>query len=165
MLTRRRGTPSSSLPRAKSRTSLTSAGREIAFEQPIGEPRTGERNVRIRRALTGKQRNARTGIVEIDFAGNPRTQPDAVRIRAASGERRAASGRSQLRRTKLELDGRDLTVAGTISRRVDGVIRLRVSYARSGEIDTWHGRAQIKAVAGRSRSSFRRPRPPTPTPT
>jgi hypothetical protein len=54
--------------------------------------------VRIRRALTGKQRNARTGIVEIDFAGNPRTQPDAVRIRAASG-------RSQLRRTKLELDG------------------------------------------------------------
>jgi hypothetical protein len=71
---------------------LTSAGREIAFEQPIGEPRTGERNVRIRRALTGKQRNARTGIVEIDFAGNPRTQPDAVRIRAASGERRAASG-------------------------------------------------------------------------
>jgi hypothetical protein len=35
-------------------------------------------------------------------------------------------------------------VAGTISRRVDGVIRLRVSYARSGEIDAWHGRAQIK---------------------
>lgn len=59
--------------------------------------------------------------MEIDYAGNTRTQPDAVRLRAATG-------RSLLKRTKLELDGRDLTVGGTTSTRVKGVVRLRVTY-------------------------------------
>lgn len=70
-----------------------------------------ERNLTIGRTLTGRQRTLRTGIVEIDYAGNQRTQPDAVRLRAAGG-------RSQLQRSKLQLDGRQLTVAGTTSRRV-----------------------------------------------
>lgn len=91
-----------------------------------------ERKVLIRRRLTGRQRALPTGIVEIDYAGNPRTQPDAVRLRAARG-------RSLLHRTRLELDGRRLTVAGTTLRRVGGVVRLRVTYT-GGQ---WNGRARI----------------------
>jgi hypothetical protein len=112
------------------------AGKEIAFTEAIGDAKVGERLIKIRRELSDAQRRLGTGIVEIAFAGNQRTQPDEVRMRAAGG-------RSLLKRTELELDGRELTVAGTVSSRVEGIVRLRVVYADGDGIGVWNGRARI----------------------
>ncbi len=96
---------------------VTTGGRTHTLTKSIGSARP----VRIDAPLPARMRRARTGIVQISYAGDAQVRPDQARLRAASG-------RANLRLTTASLiDGR-LRVAGTISRRARGVVRIRYDY-------------------------------------
>lgn len=105
--------------RATGRLALSyeSSGTRTRFTAPI---RRG--TVRISRRLPRRAARKSTGILTLSYAGNDRVRPDEVRLRAASGKAR-------LRRTQAAIDARGrLRVAGTISKRARGVVRVRLGY-------------------------------------
>jgi lysophospholipase L1-like esterase len=107
------------------RVSLDAAGRRTTFTVAVGADRDTEKRVRIRRRLPTAQRNRRTGSLAVTYGGDARVLSDGLRIRIADA-------RSRLRVSTLRLDGTRLRVSGTLDRHVDGVVHLRVSYARDG---------------------------------
>ena len=114
------------------RVRFISGGRTSTFTVPIA-------NGTIRRKLTlpRAQRRRRTGIVEISYAGNDRVRADDVRLRAASG-------RAQLRRARARIRNGRLEVAGTISSRAVGVVRIRMEYVKpDGTVGTFNANARI----------------------
>ena len=83
--------------------------------------------VRINRSLPSSQRRKSTGILTMTYAGNDRVRSDEVRLRAASGK-------ALLKRTATRIDGNGrLQVAGTISKRAKGVVRVRLGYTTADE--------------------------------
>lgn len=106
--------------------------------------------VKLNRRLAGLSRKARTGIVTLRYAGNPRVRPDDVRLRAASG-------RSLLRRTssRIEPDGQ-LVATGTVGKRAAGVVRVRMGYVEpSGAVRFKTVKAPIRAGANRGSWTLR----------
>lgn len=104
----------------------------------IGEPQDGEKRVGLSQPLSGRQRAARTGIINAAFAGDDATQSDSARLRAASG-------RSGLKLDRLTFADGQLSVAGSIDRRVSGIVRLRASYLDvDGSIGLWTGRSPVE---------------------
>ncbi|HTN23547.1 MAG TPA: Ig-like domain-containing protein, partial [Solirubrobacteraceae bacterium] len=98
-----------------------SAGASTSFDAPIAGGR-----IRFRRTLSGAQRSKPTGIFTLTYAGSALVAPDGVTLRAARGK-------AQLVRTASRIDaaGR-LHVAGTISPRVRGSVRVRLGYDTGG---------------------------------
>jgi subtilisin-like proprotein convertase family protein len=82
--------------------------------------------IRVARALPASQRRKPTGIVTLTYDGSTAVQPDSLTLRAAG--RKAGL----VRRTS-RIDGRGrLLVAGSISPRARGVVRIRFGYTMAG---------------------------------
>ncbi len=115
-----------SLATGNVRVDYRSAGATTSFDAPV---RAGR--IRFRRTLAGAQRSKPTGIFTLTYAGSPRVQPDSVTLRAARGK-------AQLVRTASRIDaaGR-LHVAGTISPRARGIVRVRLGYDAGGRDATF----------------------------
>lgn len=117
-------------PGAKLDLRYLSSGQTTTFSVPIPAAtqsslgpwaRAAETSIKIREQLTASQRKKNTGIVELTYAGSSTVQPDEVRLRAASGK-------SQLKRTTTRIQNGRLLVAGTITTKARGVVRIRLGY-------------------------------------
>jgi hypothetical protein len=118
----------------KVRVSYRSAGATTSFDAPISNGQ-----IRFRKALPAAQRSKSTGIFTLTFAGTSLVEPDSVTLRAARGKAR-------LVRTSSRIDNGHLRVAGTISPRARGVVRVRLGYAAAGAKTTFLDyRAKIAA--------------------
>jgi hypothetical protein len=94
-----------------------SSGTTTRFNAPIVDG-----TIRISRRLSAAQRSKPTGIFTLVYAGSATVQPDEVTLRAATGK-------ALLERTTTRIDnsGR-LVMAGTITSRARGVVRVRIGY-------------------------------------
>ena len=110
-------------------------GTTTRFTVPIP---VGSRQVRISRKLSAKARRGATGILSIDYAGSDRVRADKVRLRAAPRPAR-------LRRDVAEIDREGaLRVAGRLTGRARGVVRIRLRYLDAQErVQTLSYRAGI----------------------
>jgi len=107
-------------------------GARHSFTQQVRDGR-----LRFREALPRAQRGARSGIVELAYAGNEVVRPASVRLRAANGK--AGLGRSH-----LSLREGVLRAQGTVDSRARGVARLTLGFQRpDGSTGTWEGSASI----------------------
>jgi subtilisin-like proprotein convertase family protein len=105
----------------KVRVTYRSAGATTAFDAAISGGR-----IRFREALPRSQRSKPTGIVTLTYRGSALVEPESVTLRAARGKAR-------LLRTSSRIDAKGrLRVTGTISPRVRGVVRVRLTYAAAG---------------------------------
>jgi titin len=107
-----------------------SSGRHTRFTVPV----TGTQ-VKVRKRLP-KSQPKDTGITTVSYAGNSVVDPDEARLRAADGKSRLARSSSSL------VNGR-LSVAGTVTSRARGVVRIRMSYAKadgSTGFEDWNAR-------------------------
>jgi hypothetical protein len=103
-----------------------SAGATTTFDATISGGQ-----IRFRRTLPRSQRSKPTGIFTLTYAGTPAVEPDSVTLRAARGKAR-------LVRTTSRIDGKGrLLVAGTITPRARGVVRVRLGYAAGGNTSTF----------------------------
>lgn len=100
------------------RATFTAAGRTTRFTAPVDHE---NRRVRISRGITGAQARLGTGIFTLAYPGDADTQPQTVRLRAASGRASLDAGRP-----KIE-DGR-LAARGRLTSRARGVVRLQLVY-------------------------------------
>lgn len=127
--------------------SFQAAGRTSRYSAPIDSQR---RRVLLRRSITRRQARLGTGIVTLAYAGDPDTQPQEVRLRAASQRASLDAERPTIR------DGR-LRASGSITRRARGVVRLQLLYEASGvPTQTREFTARIR----NGRYSFDAPLPP-----
>ena len=117
----------------KVRVGYRSAGRTTSFEAPISNGR-----IRFRQSLPRSQRAKSTGIFTLNYAGNPLVEPDSVTLRAASGKARLAL-------TSSRISSNRLLVAGTISPRARGVVRVRLAFTAGGASKSLDFRAKIAA--------------------
>ena len=99
------------------------AGITDRFTAPIDSAR---RRVRINRGLAPAQARLGTGILTLSYRGDSDTQPQEVRLRAAS---RHAS----LRASRPTITGDKLSASGEISQRARGVVRLQLLYEPPGD--------------------------------
>jgi VCBS repeat-containing protein len=114
-----------------------SGGRTTTFDAAIAGGQ-----IRLRKVLPPAQRAKPTGIFSLTFAGTTLVQPDSVQLRAAAG-------RAQLVRTASRIDASGtLRVAGTISPRVRGVVRVRLGVVGAGDTVTFLSYT-AKIAAGR----------------
>jgi hypothetical protein len=100
-----------------------SAGTTTRFSAPIVDG-----TIRISRALSGAQRSKPTGIFTLVYDGSATVQPDEVTLRAATGKALLVPIT-----TRIDNSGR-LLVAGTITSRARGVVRVRIGYAKGGDV-------------------------------
>lgn len=116
--------------------SFRAAGRTERFDARID---AAKRRVRINRRIAASQARLKTGIVTLTYEGDADTQPQSVRLRAASRRAALDAGRPSIS------DAGRLTASGKISRRARGVVRLQLLYEPSGErTRTLHFRARIR---------------------
>ncbi|MGH2841639.1 MAG: hypothetical protein ACRDKY_12530 [Solirubrobacteraceae bacterium] len=114
-----------------------SAGRTTRFSARIKQ-----RRIRVVRPLRTAQRTKRTGILTLTYPGSKDVQAESVTLRAAP---RAA----KLRRTASSIDGHGrLHLAGTISRRARGIVRVRLSYVELGGAATFELHYKVAIAAG-----------------
>jgi subtilisin-like proprotein convertase family protein len=117
------------------RVTYRSAGATTSFAAAISNGR-----IRFRRSLPAAQRSKPTGIFTLTYAGTSLVHPDSVALRAAGGKARLVR-----RSSAIDAGGR-LRVAGRISPRARGVVRVRLSYpAAGGELTTLDYTARIAA--------------------
>jgi hypothetical protein len=109
------------------------AGRTHAFSVDVDAER---RNVRFRERIDAAQARLGTGIVTLRYAGNDRTRPQEVRLRAAAQPARFETARPAVREGRLR-------VRGAISDRARGLIRLRLLWQEGGEERSHAARARI----------------------
>lgn len=121
----------------KVKVSYRSAGVTSAFDAAISGGQ-----IRFRKALPRSQRSKPTGIFTLTYAGTAAVEPDSVTLRAARGKARLVRTTS-----RIDTKGR-LLVAGTITPRARGVVRVRLGYAASGGASTFLD-YRAKITAGR----------------
>lgn len=94
------------------------AGRTTRFTVPVD---TGNRRVRFTRRIPAVQAALGTGILTLTYPGDPDTQPQTVRLRAAAGHAGLRAGRPRI------VAGR-LIAGGTVTPRARGVVRVQLVY-------------------------------------
>lgn len=101
---------------------------------------SSSRLIKINKTLSHKARVGGTGILTLTYNGNSKVRSDDVRLRAATGK-------ALLTRKSSSIDSsRNLRVAGTISSKARGVVRIRLDYVNtSGQERTQAYRATIKS--------------------
>ncbi|HWI08431.1 MAG TPA: S8 family serine peptidase [Solirubrobacteraceae bacterium] len=109
------------------------AGIRTRFRHAI---RAGSNRLRIVRSIPRRQARLGTGIVTLRYAGNDRTRPQVVRLRAA-----VRSARLVVRRPRLE--GGRLRARGTIALAARGVVRVQLDWSRGGRPRSHALRARI----------------------
>ncbi|WP_354698200.1 hypothetical protein DSM112329_03865 [Paraconexibacter sp. AEG42_29] len=105
------------------RGEFRAAGRTTSFAVKVD---AANRRVRVDQPLTPAQVRLGTGIVTLRYAGDTDTQPQTVRLRAAPRAAQLTAAQPTV------ADGR-VRVAGTIQRRVRGVVRLQLVYEPVGQ--------------------------------
>ncbi len=100
------------------RARFHAASRVESFEARID---ARNRRVRIDRRIPAEQARLGTGILTLSYAGDENTQPQEVRLRAASQPAKLAAQRPRI-------DGGRLTASGAIAKRARGVVRLQVLF-------------------------------------
>jgi hypothetical protein len=129
----------------KLRVVYRTARARTAFDAPIAGGR-----IRLRKALPRSQRSEPTGMLTLTYAGTPAVEPERVTLRAAAG-------RARLVRTTSLIDaGGRLRVAGTITRRARGVVRVRLRYVGAGGSASF---VEFRARIARGRWSLRQQLP------
>ena len=103
---------------------LRAGGRTTTFTEAVDS--AGAR-VRFSRRIPAAQAKLGTGILTIAYAGDPDTQPQEVRLRAASRRALLAAGRPT-----LSAAGR-LVASGRISSRARGVVRVQLLFEPAGQ--------------------------------
>jgi hypothetical protein len=99
------------------------AGRTEEFEVEID---SANRRALFRKGISASQARLGTGILTLRYGGDADTQPQEVRLRAASGKARLEANRPRIE------DGR-LKATGDISSRARGVVRLQLLYEPAGQ--------------------------------
>ena len=105
------------------RAAFQAAGRTERFDATID---SANRRVRINRLIPRAQANLATGILTLTYGGDSDTQPQEVRLRAASRHAQLDAGRPRISNGRL-------TAAGQISSRARGVVRLQLLYEPPGQ--------------------------------
>lgn len=100
------------------RVAFRAAGRTTTFDARIDARR---RRVTVDRSIPAAQARAETGIATLAYAGDADTQPQTVRLRAASRAANLRAGRPTY------TDGR-LRATGRISPRARGVVRVQLLF-------------------------------------
>ena len=108
--------------RGRVNVSYQARGKRILFRSAIS--RKGAWTVR--RKLPQKMRGARTGAVEVRYRGSSRFTRDGARIRTGP-----VPARLKVARARVEKGGR-FTLAGVVSERARGTVRVRLAYAGTG---------------------------------
>jgi hypothetical protein len=121
----------------KVRVTYRSAGATTAFDAAVSRGR-----ISVRRTLPRSQRSKPTGIVTLAYAGSALVEPDSATLRAAR-----AGARLVRTASRIDAGGR-LRVAGTITPRARGVVRVRLGYAVAGS-DSRVLEYQAKIAGGR----------------
>lgn len=117
------------------RVVLRAAGRTTSFTAPVDAER---RRIRIVRRVGRAQARAGTGILELRYAGDADTQPEAVRLRIA---RRAAA----LRAGRPTVEDGVLRASGRIDARARGVVRVQLVFETAdGAARTLDFRARVE---------------------
>jgi len=99
------------------------AGRTETFDAPID---SANRRARFTKGIPASQARLGTGILTLTYPGDPDTQPQEVRLRAASQQANLDAGRPRIQ------DGR-LKASGEITTRARGVVRLQLLYEPPGQ--------------------------------
>ncbi|MEJ7825803.1 MAG: hypothetical protein WKF48_10260 [Solirubrobacteraceae bacterium] len=99
------------------------AGRTERFDAKIN---TDNRRVLINRKIPSSQARLGTGILTLTYGGDSDTQPQEVRLRAASAK-------ASLDASRPKISGARLTANGTLSTRARGVVRLQLLYEPAGQ--------------------------------
>ncbi len=102
---------------------LHAAGRRHRFDAPVNSQ---GRRINFRQTIPAAQARLGTGILTIRYPGDPDTQPQELRLRAANG-------RSDLALERPRLDAGVLSARGTINPRATGVVRVSISYVHQGQ--------------------------------
>ena len=97
------------------RATYTAGGQRSQFSIKVPNRATGTALWTLRRELTARQRSARTGTLDLRFAGNSKVLPDRTTIRTA-----AVGADLRTTSTSINTDTARLKAAGTISRRARG---------------------------------------------
>jgi hypothetical protein len=95
------------------------------------------RQVRFARSIPAAQARLGTGIVTLSYPGNERTRPQEIRLRAAGNPAKLKLTRPRLREGRLQ-------VAGTVTRRARGVVRILIEFQSAGGVEQHQARARIK---------------------
>jgi hypothetical protein len=114
--------PISGRASGKVRVRFRAAGRTDSFDAAVD---ARNRRVVIDRRISVAQARLGTGILTLSYPGDSDTQPQEVRLRAASG-------RADLRASRPKITGDRLTASGTVSSRARGVVRLQVFFEPAG---------------------------------
>lgn len=117
------------------RARFQAAGRTATFSTKID---ASARRVKIARSVSKGQARLGTGILTLEYGGDADTQPQTVRLRAASGKANLRAGRPTI-------TGDRLTAKGTISKRAKGVVRVQVLFeTAAGTTETLEFNAPIE---------------------
>lgn len=114
--------PISALASGNLNAKFHAAGQISNFTVPID---SSGRRALFRRGLSPSQARKGTGILTLTYGGDADTQPQEVRLRAASRKANLAAGRP-------EINGGRLTATGRISQLARGVVRLQLIYKPAG---------------------------------
>jgi hypothetical protein len=108
------------------------------FDEDVTEANTALDEIRILERITRGQARLGTGIVTLNYLGDEDTQPDLVRLRAASG-------RAELEVEEISLIGDRLSATGSVTSRAQGIVRFRYSYLdEAGGPQVHEARAEIQ---------------------
>lgn len=122
------------------------AGRTTRFSTPVD---SDNGRVRFSRPIPAAQAGRGTGIVTLTYPGDGDTQPQVVRLRAASGQ-------AQLDPARPTITGGRLTGTGEIARRARGVVRAQLIYTTQAGDTRMH---EYNARINQGRYRFNQPLP------
>jgi hypothetical protein len=111
--------------RASGRVSvrLQAAGRTATFTEAVD---SANARVRFSRRISAAQARLGTGILTLTYPGDPDTQPQEVRLRAAPRRAQLVAGRPAINAGRL-------TATGRISTRARGAVRVQLLFEPAGE--------------------------------
>jgi hypothetical protein len=113
---------------------LVAGGRRTRFAATIDSKRG---RLRISRSLTRRQARRGSAVVTISYAGNARTLPKKVRLRAGARAPRLTAARPSMNADRLVTSGR-------VARAARGVVGVELAYAVDGRNVTRRFSAPIK---------------------
>lgn len=126
--------PITRLATGSARVELVAAGRRTGFAAKVDSKRG---RLRVSQKITRRQANRASGIVTIRYAGNSRTLPKQVRLRAAAKAARLTAGKPSMKANKL-------VTAGRVVKAARGVVRVELAYNVDGRNVTRKFSAKIK---------------------
>lgn len=112
---------------------LYAAGQHFRWTAPINSV---DGRIRTRETIPAAQARMGTGILTITYAGNVRTRPQVVRLRAANVH-------ANLDASRPTYTGGVLSAHGSISASASGVVRVQVQYYSGGKTTTLQLYARI----------------------